>query len=478
MSTDGSEYPLERLFGTILSPFERFIRRTTAGGIVLVGTAVLAMALANSPWSTEFHHFWETPLGVGIAGGRRLGLSLHEWVNEGLMTLFFLLVGLELKREILVGELSSLRNAVLPVAGAAGGMIVPALVYHAFNPSGPAAAGWGIPMATDIAFAVGILVLLAWRIPRSLIVFLTALAIADDLGEVLVIAVFYTARLDPLLLGCAAVVVLGLVLLNRGGVRRSLPYAVLGLLLWVFLLRSGIHATVAGVMLAAVIPSRPAFTLRRFDRCLDEMRAAFHAFLSGAEPDDEQHSDRLASIAQSLEFAATAVQSPQQRMERVLSPWVTFGVIPLFALANAGIDVTGLSFAALAEDPVTLGIVVGLVAGKFIGVAAGSWLAVRAGFALLPAGVGWRHILGAAWLAGIGFTMSLFIGQLAFSPASVHAVQAKLGVIAASLFAAPIGLAWLYFGAPGRRNGAANGGGGGRPRDAGAAARPDSACGG
>jgi Na+:H+ antiporter, NhaA family len=248
------QYPLESLFGKLLSPFERFLKQTTSGGIVLIGTTLLTLIIASSPWGEYYRHIWETPILIG-AGSRNLEMTLHGWVNEGLMALFFLLVGLELKREVLVGELASLRSASLPVAGALGGMLVPAVIYFLLNRSGTGSAGWGIPMATDIAFAVGILVLLAWRIPRNLIIFLTALAIADDLGAVLVIAVFYTKSIDVVLLGIAGGILSVLIFFNRGGIRHPLPYAILGFLLWLALLRSGIHATIAGILLAFTIPA-------------------------------------------------------------------------------------------------------------------------------------------------------------------------------------------------------------------------------
>jgi NhaA family Na+:H+ antiporter len=362
------------------------------------------------------------------------------------MALFFLLVGLELKREILVGELNSLRNAALPVAGAIGGMLVPAVIYYIFNPSGNALAGWGIPMATDIAFAVGILVLLSWRIPKNLIIFLTALAIADDLGAVLVIALFYTQNIDMTSLGSAIGLLGILVLCNRGGIRYPLPYAILGILLWMALLKSGIHATLAGVLLAFTIPSLPIFTPQQFGKRLSELRNAFHS--SAVNPDVPLDiTTRIYATAESLKIASSAVQSPQQQMEHHLSPWVTFGVIPLFAMANAGLDLSTIPFLEVILEPVTLGVFLGLVLGKFLGISGFAWLAVKLGLAKLPSGVHWRHILGAAWLGGIGFTMSLFIAQLAFTTSPALFEEARLGIIMASVIAAIVGLTWLYISA-------------------------------
>jgi NhaA family Na+:H+ antiporter len=440
-------YPLEPFFGKIISPFERFLRQTTAGGIVLMGMTLLTLIVASSPWGDAYRHLWETPVRFGISL-HNMEMSLHAWVNEGLMALFFLLVGLELKREIMVGELASLRNAALPVAGAIGGMLAPAFIYFLFNPSGLAKAGWGIPMATDIAFAVGILVLLSWRIPRNLIIFLTALAIADDLGAVLVIALFYTQTIDIKLLGAAIGLIGILFLCNRAGIRYALPYAILGILLWLALLKSGIHATLAGVILAFTIPASPIYTPQQFDEHLEKMKKALRAKTDHSkEIETPLDIDRMYAIAKSLEKASSAVQSPQQRMEHHLSPWVTFGVLPLFAMANAGLDLFAMPFRDVIVQPVTIGVILGLVLGKFLGISSFAWLAVKIGLAKLPGGVQWRHILGAAWLGGIGFTMSLFIAQLAFTDNPALFEEARLGIIVASVIAAIVGLTWLYISA-------------------------------
>lgn len=441
---EDNRYPLESLFGRILSPFEQFLRRTTAGGIVLMTTTLIALALATTLGADAINHFWARSLALSTDDTFRLRLSWQHWVNDGLMALFFLLVGLELKREILVGELSSLKDAALPVIAALGGMIVPALMYAAFNAGTPTASGWGIPMATDIAFAVGILVLLAWRIPKNLIIFLMALAIADDLGAVLVIAIFYTADLDVRALGAAGVFLVMLLLFNRGGVRRPLPYAIVGVLLWIAVHASGVHATLAGILLAMTIPARPAHSPAQFERRVEELQAAFRADRRSTQTsDDPLSNDRMASIAEAMERSAAAVQSPLQRVEHALTPWVTFVIIPIFALANAGIDLSAIEWAQALSNTVTVGVFAGLVAGKFIGVSLFSWIAVRLGWARLPAGVQWKHLTGAAWLAGIGFTMSLFISQLAFANPEV-VEQAKLGILLGSALSAVVGLVWLY----------------------------------
>ena len=438
-------YPLESLFGRILSPFEQFLRRTTAGGIVLMTTTVIALVLATALGVDVINHFWARSLALSSDETFRLRLSWQHWVNDGLMALFFLLVGLELKREILVGELSSLKDAALPVIAATGGMIVPALIYAAFNAGTATSSGWGIPMATDIAFAVGILVLLAWRIPKSLIIFLMALAIVDDLGAVLVIAIFYTADLDIRALGAAAILLVVLLLFNRGGIRKPLPYAIVGVLLWIAVHASGLHATLAGILLAITIPARPAHSPALFERRINELQAAFRADRRSTQTsDDPLSNDRMASIAEAMEHSAAAVQSPLQRVEHTLTPWVTFVIIPLFALANAGIDLSSIEWAQALSNKVTVGVLAGLVIGKCVGVSLFSWIAVRWGIARLPSDVQWRHLIGAAWLAGIGFTMSLFISQLAFAnPENVE--QAKLGILLGSAFSATVGLIWLFF---------------------------------
>jgi NhaA family Na+:H+ antiporter len=442
------KYPLEPLFGRILTPLERFLRRTTAGGVVLVLTTIAALVIASGPGGPAFHHFWEQPLAIELGDQFRLELTLHQWVNDALMALFFLMVGLELKREILVGELSSMKDAALPVAAALGGMVVPALIYALFNAGTPTASGWGSPMATDIAFAIGILVLLAWRIPRNLIIFLTALAIADDLGAVLVIAIFYTADMDFQALGAAAGLFVLLVLFNRGGIRNPLPYVVVGVLLWFAVHASGVHATLAGILLAFTIPARPSHSPAQFEQRIDELQSALREGRASADASAEPLDDHpMTVIAEAIEHSAAAVQSPQQRMEHGLIPWVTFAIIPVFALSNAGIDLGSIAWREAFANPVTLGVLCGLALGKFAGISLFSLAAVRMGMARLPSGVHWSHLLGAAWLGGIGFTMSLFIAQLAFhSPALVE--QAKLGILAGSALSAAIGLGWLLWLAP------------------------------
>jgi Na+:H+ antiporter, NhaA family len=378
----------------LTGPFQRFTASEAAGGIVLMCCAVIALAIANSPWNDAYLSLLHHPLPAGWKSFA-VELSLHEWINDGLMSLFFLLVGLEIKREMLIGELASIRNAALPIAGAIGGMLVPAVIYGAFNAGGPGAHGWGIPMATDIAFALGVVALLGPRVPVALKLFLTAVAIVDDIGAVVVIALFYTAQLSATMLAIAAVVMLALTILNLVGVRHPIPYILLGIVLWAAVLLSGIHATIAGVLLAMTIPAR-------------------------THTEDE---DSLLS-----------------RLEHALHVPVSFLIVPLFALTNAGVRVIGGSGSGISAA-VAGGISVGLVVGKPLGITIASWLAVRARIAALPEGVSWRLLQSVSWLGGIGFTMSLFVGALAFDdPALLD--SAKIGVLAASVFAATIG--WLF----------------------------------
>ena len=405
-------------------------------------TTIMTLILANSQYGVFLHSFWEQPTYLGI-GANRVTFTPHLLVNDGLMALFFLLVGLELKREILVGELSSMRDAALPIMAALGGMIVPALTFHALNPQGVAARGWGIPMATDIAFAVGILVLLAWRIPRNLIIFLTALAIADDLGAVLVIALFYTNEISLPALGIAGGILAFLFLLKEGGIRHPIPYVLGGVLLWVAMLQSGIHATISGVLLACAIPARPSFSSGEFGQRLDQLQEMFRNDPPSNATGHPLGNHRLTTLAQGVEDTAKAVQSPLQRMEHALNPWVTFLIIPLFAFSNAGIDFSSIRLGEGLRQPLTLGIISGLVVGKFLGISVFSWLAVQLRIGRLPAGVKWRHLLGVAWLGGIGFTMSLFISQLAL-PDPILKEYAKLGILFASTISSVIGLVWLY----------------------------------
>ncbi|HEX8831449.1 MAG TPA: Na+/H+ antiporter NhaA [Longimicrobium sp.] len=425
--------PIQR----VLSPFARFFKLESAGGIVLIACTLIAVAWANSPWADAYHHLWETKLGVSL-GPWAVSHTIHHWINDGLMAVFFFLVGLEIKREALVGELASVRRATLPAAAALGGMVVPAIIYAVFNFRGEGAAGWGIPMATDIAFALGVLALMGPRVPLALKVFLTALAIVDDIGAVLVIAVFYTGQIAWSALA-AGLAVLGMcALANRLGVRGPITYILLGLVAWSCFLASGVHATVAGVLLAMTIPARTRIDEDEFVEHAGNALDAFRDACSSATT--VLTNVRQQSALQSLETATEAAQAPLQRIEHDLHTPVAFIIIPLFALANAGVTLSG-GIGDAFTHPVTLGVMAGLVLGKPIGITLFSWLAVRAGLAELPAGVKWRAIHAVSWLGGIGFTMSLFVANLAF-PAGAHVDESKVGIFAASIVA---GLAGWFF---------------------------------
>ena len=425
--------PIER----ILSPFGRFMATETAGGIVLIACTAVAVFLANSGWSEAYHHLWETEMSVG-AGAWRLAYPLHHWINDGLMVVFFFMVGLEIKREVLVGELASVRKAALPIAGALGGMLVPAAIYTAFNAGGLGERGWGIPMATDIAFALGILALLGPRTPVALKVFLAALAIADDIGAVLVIAVFYTEKLSLGALGIGLLILAGMALANRLGVRRPAVYAILGVLVWLAFLKSGIHATVAGVLAAMTIPARTRIDTREF---LDRERRILDEFdRVGDEGPGILTNHRQQAAITELENTAEAALPPLLRIEHGLQPWVAFGIVPLFALANAGVEMHGGMLAELGS-PVTLGVLLGLLLGKPIGITLFAWLAVKAKVAALPDECTWKALHAVAWLGGIGFTMSLFVTNLAVPGHEELVNSAKLGIFAASILAALMG--WL-----------------------------------
>ncbi|WP_295817876.1 Na+/H+ antiporter NhaA [uncultured Deinococcus sp.] len=415
------------------SPFARFVHSEAFAGLLLVCTAVIAFVWANSPAQGAYAALRDTHLAVSV-GGARLDLSLEHWVNDGLMAVFFLLVGLEIKRELLIGELASRRRATLAIAAAAGGMLVPGSVYALLNAGGPGVDGWGVPMATDIAFALGVLALLGSRIPLGLKVFLTALAIVDDLGAVLVIALFYTSDLNLGALALAALTWGAALLAGRRGVSSLKVYGVLGVVLWLLVLQSGLHATIAGVLLALAVPIRKPDPAGYLTSLTDAARP-------GRE---EQVGARLRDLEDLLERA----QSPLHRLEHALHPVVTFAVLPVFALMNAGVTV-----GAGGLGTVSLGVVLGLLLGKPLGVVGGAWLAVRAGVASLPRRVTWRHMVGAGILAGIGFTMSLFVSNLAFETGALL-TQAKLGVLIASVLAAVLGGGWLLLVTRNRGSGA------------------------
>ena len=434
--------PWERAFTRILTPFEEFIHRQTTSGMLLMGTAIIALFLANGLMAEAYQHFIHTRMSLSI-GEWLIDMSLHHWVNDGLMALFFFVVGMELKREILVGELADLRQAALPVIAAIGGMVMPSLIYLAINHGGDAARGWGIPMATDIAFAVGVLALLANRVPKALITFLVALAIADDLGAVLVIALFYTHQLALDWLAASAVLTMLLFALNFAGIRKMLPYFGVATLLWYALLQSGVHATLAGVLCAFAVPAKAKYDPALFSMRIKELIARFDA--SHQQDANIMSNDKLHTLVQTLELSVRAVQTPLQQLEHSWHLPVAFLVIPVFALFNAGIP---FDFGTLNETlahPVTLGVMLGLALGKFIGISGACWLALRLGIAQLPGNTRFSQIAAVSMLAGIGFTMSIFIAELGFADQAELLLMAKTGILAASLIAGLTGFVWLWW---------------------------------
>lgn len=416
------------------SIFQRFLHWEAAGSIVLLACAVVALVWANSPWAESYHDLTHTYLGISL-GDETFKLSLKHWVNDLLMVMFFFVVGLEIKREMLLGELSSLRKAILPVMAAVGGMLVPAGLYLVFNAGGPGQNGWGIPMATDIAFALGILALFGSRAPLGLKVFLTALAIADDLGAVMVIALFYTedVRLMPLAFAVGALVLISLAAQAR--VKRVGLFAVLILVVWLGVFASGVHATIAGVLLALVVPVRAQIDPKSFFQTAKRSLATLEA--SNVTQDSMVDNDDEFTALADLSDATAGMLPPGVILERYLHIGQAFFVLPLFAFFNAGVTIGG-DLLDILTNPVSLGIIVGLVFGKQIGILFFSWAAIKSGRASLPEGVTWAQIWGASCLAGIGFTMSIFIDELAFKdPAIID--EAKVGVLMASLIAGILG---------------------------------------
>lgn len=425
--------------------FAEFLHTEVAGAVVLLGATVLALALANSPLFGSYEAFWHAQAGISV-GSWHFSESLVHWVNDLLMAFFFFVVGLEIKREVLVGELSVRRKALLPILAAAGGMAVPAVLYFALNAGGPGSHGWGIPMATDIAFAVGVMALLGDRVPSSLKVFLVALAIADDIGAILVIAIFYTASLSWAWLGVAAVLFVVLMLLNRRGIDTPVPYLVVGGFLWFAVLMSGVHSTIAGVLVAFTIPVIAKTDPLRF---VSNTRARLNQIEAADVPGSHVLADDQQQLmALEIRREARHTAAPLQRLEFALHPYTTFLVLPLFALSNAGVRFIGIDLSQALLTPIALGVSLGLVAGKPIGIVLMSWLAVKLRLADLPEGVGWPQLVGAGLLGGIGFTMSLFVASLAFR-GTQQINEAKMAILIASVLAGFVGYLVLRYARPG-----------------------------
>ena len=417
--------PIDKI---LILPLMRFINNSTTSGILLFATAVIALFLANSPFQEAYHHFWENSFSIGF-NDFVVSKSLHHWINDGLMSIFFFVIGLELKREIMAGELSRPKDAILPILAGLGGMVVPALLYLLVNSNGETASGWGIPMATDIAFALGILYMLGDRVPVSLKIFLTVLAIADDIGAVLVIALFYTSDISSMSLIVGGIFLAVLIFANILGVRNIIFYGVIGIGgLWLAFLLSGVHATIAGVIAALTIPANVKIQDKQF---VLKMNALTNDFEKSTPNNVSLLTHDQLQIVEKIRYYSKAALTPLQRLEHSMHPLVAFIVMPIFALANAGITFSG-SFADNLISNVSLGVILGLVLGKFIGIVLISKIVIKLKITTLPAGLNWRHIYGVALLAGVGFTMSLFITDLAFvNPNFV--IQAKIGIFVASV---------------------------------------------
>ena len=424
-----------RLLPSPMSMLERFVHSETSGSILLFGATVIALVWANSPWNSSYFAFWKLPLPLG----RRplFSMDLHHWIDDGLMVLFFLVVGLEIKREIVKGELSSFRQAALPIIAALGGMIFPALIYFGLNHSGVGARGWGIPMATDIGFALGVLALIGKRIPSSLRVFMLALAIVDDVGAILVIAFFYTPQISVSALTLAAgfLMLLLIVAIRRGPLS---VYVVLGFFFWAAVLSSGVHATIAGVILGLVAPIRPK---RKPEELADNAEGLLIDFKNQILKNDKLSAE--ATLTQ-LDQLLRGTDSIAERLERSIHPWVCFLVLPLFALASAGVALSTEQAKQAISSPIALGVFLGLVAGKATGITLFSFLAVRLRIAGMAEGLSWLGIAGVGILAGVGFTVALFISGLSFDDETLIATS-KIAVLAASLAAGSLGYIWLRF---------------------------------
>ena len=431
------EYEAERsyVFRQFVLPAQRFIHTEVLGGVALLLAAVVALVWANSPLDEAYFDLFATQLSID-AGLFHIEDDLHGWINDGLMTFFFFVVGLEIKRELTRGELAGFQKAMLPAAAALGGMVVPALIYIVLNAGGEGERGWGIPMATDIAFALGVLALIGRRIPSQLRVFLLALAIADDIGAITVIAVFYTSDLAIewlLLSGALLAFIHGM---SRAGVRDFGVYLFFGTLTWVAMHESGVHPTIAGVALGLMTPANPYYSTSAFE---ESMEGLFAKYREAHAREDEQAAQHILG---QIEALTEGTESPLERLERRLLPMTSFFVVPLFALANAGVVITSDSVSNAVSSDISQGVAFGLLFGKPLGIFLATWLAVRVGLASLPRSMNWWHVLGVGLLGGIGFTVSLFVNELAFDN-EILISNGKMGILAGSLIAAIIGYVML-----------------------------------
>ena len=421
----------------IILPVQKYMHTESIGGIVLLIATVVALGWANSPWREEYHHILELHLHIDVTIFA-VDLSIEEWINDGLMALFFFVIGLEIKREVLYGQLSTLRSAALPAVAAIGGMVVPASIYLLLNLDGDGMRGWGIPMATDIAFALGVLALLGRRIPMELRVFMLGLAVVDDLGAIAVIAVAYTEAIDFGQLGMTAGLIAAMIVSNRLGLRQPVVTAALAFLIWVAVFNSGVHATVAGVLIAVLTPARSIVSREEF---ASESEALLAEYRTAMAAGDHERAD---AILGEVEEISQSTEAPLERLERLIHPWSSYVILPLFALANAGIEFSHGSFNQAISSSVTIGVFAGLVLGKLVGITLFPFVASRLGIVELPRGISWLHVTGVALVGGIGFTVAIFVTGLAFDD-HVIVDNAKMGILAASLVTGLLGYGVLRF---------------------------------
>ena len=426
----------------ILRPTQQFFNKEASSSILLISATVIALIWINSNVGETYHRFWHTEISLTF-GHFHISKTLLHWVNDGLMSLFFFTVGLEIKREILVGELATPKKALLPVIAALGGVIVPGLIYAALNVGLPTIHGWGIPVATDIAFALGAVAVFGRKLPVGLRIFLAAFAIADDLGAVVIIAIFYTKEIVWSNLIISLLLICGLAVANFFWIRQTLIYAILGLAVWFFVLGSGVHPTIAGVIVSLFVPARGRYDTDNFLQNVKKITEKFECEEQSCGYSILLNQEHMYAV-QALELACHDVETPLQRLMHALHPWVAFLILPLFAMGNTGLIFRGIVFSEMVSNPVILGIIFGLVVGKPIGIMLFSYLSVKTGLASLPQEVRWSHIFGGAMLGGIGFTMSLFLSELSFT--DPHIIDyARIAILTGSILSAVFGMSYLGF---------------------------------
>jgi len=426
----------------IFRPFQRFFSKEAASSILLIAATIMALIWTNSGIGETYHSFWHTEVSFSF-GHFHISKTLVHWINDGFMSLFFFTVGLEIKREILVGELATPKKALLPVIAALGGMIVPGLIYAILNVGSPTISGWGVPVATDIAFALGAVAVFGRRLPVGLRIFLAAFAIADDLGAVVIIAIFYTKEIVWSYLFVSLFLILGLALANFLWIRWTIIYATLGLAVWFFVLGSGVHPTIAGVIVSLFVPARGRYDTDNFLQNVNKIMEKFECEEQSCGYSILLNEEHMHAV-QALELACHDVETPLQRLMHALHPWVAFLILPFFAMGNTGLTFHGMVFSEMVSNTVILGIVFGLVFGKPLGVILFSYLSVKTGIASLPQEVRWSHIFGGAMLGGIGFTMSLFLADLSFSDPQLLNYS-RIAILAGSVLSALVGMSYLGF---------------------------------